>query len=76
MIGPVNELNLIVKNGEKWTDSNKGEGEVSTDGYVSVSKDDIESLNFVIRVEKREEYLKKYIHFTLIVTTKEGNVRL
>lgn len=30
----------------------------------------------MVKVEKREEFLKKYIHFTLLVSTQEGNVRL
>ena len=41
-------------NGERWSESNKGEGELSTDGYLSFSKDNVNSLNFVIKVEKRE----------------------
>jgi hypothetical protein len=76
LIGPVNELNLVVMNDERWTDDNRGEGEASTEGYLSFKKEDISSLNFVIKVEKKEEFLKKYIHFTLLVSTKEGNVRL
>ena len=76
MIGPCNELALQVKNGEKWTEDNKGDGELSTDGYITFTEDNIESLHFVIKVEKREEYMKKAAHFTLLVSTKEANVRL
>lgn len=54
LIGPVNELNLIVMNGDKWDDDSKDSNMLSTDGYVSYKKDDINSLNFLIKVEKRE----------------------
>ena len=66
----------MVLNQKKWSESNKGEGRVSTDGYLSFDKDEINSLDFVIKVEKREEFSKKFIHFTLIATTKDGNMRL
>ncbi len=54
LIGPVNELNLIVMNGDKWDDDSKDSNMLSTDGYISFKKDDINSLNFLIKVEKRE----------------------
>ncbi len=54
LIGPVNELNLIVMNGDKWDDDSKDSNMLSTDGYISFKKDDIDSLNFLIKVEKRE----------------------
>ena len=50
LIGPVNELNLIVMNGDKWDDDSKDSNMLSTDGYVSYKKDDINSLNFLIKV--------------------------
>lgn len=46
------------------------------DGYVAFEKEDLKSNFFVIKVEKREEYRKKYVHFTLIASTKEANLRL
>lgn len=63
-------------NGDKWDDDSKDSNMLSTDGYVSYKKDDINSLNFLIKVEKREQFLKKYIHFTVLASTMEGNVRL
>ena len=73
LIGPVNELQLAVFNSQEPTE---GEGEISTDGYISVKKEDIHGLTFVVAVQKREAFLSKFIHFTLIVSTKEGNIRL
>jgi hypothetical protein len=46
------------------------------EGFVSFRKDELESTSFFVRVQKREEYRKKFVHFTLIASTKEGNLRL
>ena len=46
------------------------------EGYVSYDKADLKETSFVVKVLKREEYRKKYVHFTLIASTKEGNLRL
>lgn len=74
LIGPVDELTLSVFNRLEVDEAS--EGEVSTDGYITFAKDSIEGLNFIVKVQKREAYLNKYIHFTLLVSTKDGNVRL
>jgi hypothetical protein len=46
------------------------------DGYVFIEKADLKTVYLVAKVVKREEYRKKYVHFTLIVSTKESNLRL
>lgn len=46
------------------------------DGFVSFKKNELKSNNFVIKVEKREEYRKKFVHFTMIASTREGELRL
>lgn len=74
LIAPVNELTLTVYNKEEIKEG--AEGEVSTDGYITFAKDSLDGLEFVVSVSKREGFLDKYIHFTLLVSTKEGNVRL
>ena len=48
----------------------------SLEGFLCFGKEDINSNDFVIKVQKREEYHKKYVHFTLIASTKTGNLRL
>lgn len=63
-------------NNEKWSEDNTEESAVSTDGYLTFAKDSIDSLHFMVKVEKREEFLKKAVHFTLLVSTREGNIRL
>jgi hypothetical protein len=74
LIGPVDELALSVYNHAE-VDENT-EGEISTDGYITFTKENIDGLNFIAKVQKREAYIGKYIHFTILVSTKDGNVRL
>ena len=49
---------------------------ISSDGYIKFAKDEIEREAFTIMVTKNERYLDKYVHFTLIASTKETNMRL
>lgn len=74
LIGPVDELSLTVFNRAEVDESS--EGEISTDGYITFTKEDIDGLHFVVKVQKREAYISKYIHFTILISTKDGNVRL
>jgi hypothetical protein len=79
LVGPTNELNLYVLNEKKPAATEKKdwkEAELSSDGFIKFSKDSLKGLDFVIKVEKRTEFQNKYVHFTLIVSTKEGNLRL
>jgi hypothetical protein len=55
LIAPVDELTLTVYN-RADADENT-EGEISTDGYITFSKESIDGLNFVVKVQKREQYL-------------------
>ena len=52
------------------------ESAYSLQGYVFIAKDDLQNKEFIIKVRKRQEYRKKYVHFTLIASTKAGNLRL
>lgn len=76
LIAPVNELVLNVVNKQKVTKQDQDSAEVSSDGYIKFAKADINDLVFQIKVEKRAEYRNKYVHFTLIASTKEANLRL
>jgi hypothetical protein len=74
LIGPVDELTLTVYNRAEVDDET--EGEISNEGYVTFEKEKIDGLVFIVKVTKREAYIGKFIHFTLLASTKEGNVRL
>jgi len=70
LIGPTNELVLTVYNIDKPTKDSKNDGMVSSDGFIKYAKEEIKGLGFLIKVEKREEFRNKYVHFTMIVSSK------
>ena len=50
--------------------------EYSLEGNICYGKDDLESKEFIVKVQKRQEYRKKYVHFTLIASTQGSNMRI
>jgi hypothetical protein len=48
----------------------------STDGYISFTKNEVKELEFTILIKKTEDHSKKFVHFTLIASTKNSNMRL
>jgi hypothetical protein len=73
LIGPVNELNLLVLNEDvPAKDQNKdwSTAQLSSDGFIKFSQEDIKGLSFAIKVEKRAQFQNKFAHFTLIASTK------
>lgn len=76
LIGPTNELILRVLNKEKPQEEDIGIALVSSDGYIRIPKEDFNGLRFIVMVEKRQEFLKKFVHFTMIASTQSGNMRL
>lgn len=76
LIAPANQLNLLVLNKEKPEKGDEENADWATDGFIKFEKKDVNSTNFYVKVMKKEGFASKWIHFTLIASTKEGNMRL
>lgn len=80
LMAPLKELTMMIlnKEGTDDLDSKKEaeEGEFTTEGSITYLKSDLKTTNFIVVVSKREEYKNKYVHFTLIASTKESNLIL
>lgn len=76
LIGPANQLDMLVINKEKPEKGDEDKADWANDGFVRFEKKDLNSTVFFINVRKKEAYASKWIHFTLIASTKEGNMRL
>ncbi len=46
------------------------------DGYISFIKTEINELDFTVLIQKTDDHAKKFVHFTLIVSTNNTNMRL
>ena len=75
LISPLNSLYLLVENGKKVPNT-KEMNIASTDGYISFNKNEVKELEFTILIKKTEDHAKKFVHFTLIASTKNSNMRL
>ena len=75
MISPLNSLYLLVENSKK-SPNPKDIDLASTDGYISIPISEVKQLEFTVMVLKTEDYKDKFAHFTLIVSTKETNIKL
>jgi hypothetical protein len=79
LVSGLNELEMFAFNQEDLKEDTLSEAEhseYSLEGYICYGKEDIESKEFIIKVQKREEYRKKYVHFSLIASTEGSNMRL
>jgi hypothetical protein len=76
LIGPANQLDLLVINKEKPQKGDEENADWATDGFIKFEKKEISSNNFYVLVQKKGGFANKWIHFTLIASTKEGNMRL
>lgn len=76
LIGPANQLDLLVVNKEKPERGDEERAEWAADGFVRFEKKGLESDSFYLKVQKKEGFASKWIHFTLIATTRDANMRL
>jgi hypothetical protein len=76
LIGPANQLNLLAINKEKPEKGDEQNADWATDGFIRFEKKELNTTTFFVKVEKKEGFANKWIHFTLIASTKEGNMRL
>ena len=70
MIGPANQLDLLVSNQEKADKESIKDVDWATDGFIKFEKKEINGKNFFIIVRKKETFAKNWVHFTLIASTK------
>ena len=76
LIAPVNELTLSAWNEDDPKKIIKAEHRLSTEGYLLFKSEEVKNERFTIMVTKNPRYKGKYIHFTIIASTKESNMRL
>ena len=74
LVSPLNSLKLFVSNGRDDVDEDTSEQ--STDGYILIEKGNMESLDFTVSVVKMKDYKPFFTHFSLIVSSKQANLRL
>jgi hypothetical protein len=70
LIGPANQLDLLVSNQEKADKESIKEVDWATDGFIKFEKKELNGKNFFVIVRKKETFAKNWIHFTLIASTK------
>jgi hypothetical protein len=74
LIAPLNALNLLVNNGIDLPDEDSPD--LSSDGFIIFSKDQIDGLDFSILVRKKEGRKSEFVHFTIIASSSSTNLRL
>lgn len=76
LVGPTNQLDLLVLNKEKPAEGDEESSNWANDGFIKVEAKDINSLKFSVEVRKREAFKDKWIHFTLVASSKAAVMQL